>query len=106
MGEKTDGVNNDMPMPPKPPEGGTGESQSARLMKVDMDTLRNRVTNLLERMEPRVALIERVLLDAAMLDFNDKGQIVKAAPKIKEEPRKKRRYNRNVTKKVTREKRK
>lgn len=51
-----------------------------RLLKLDADATRNRVTNLLERMEPRVALIEEILLEAGMLTRNDKGQLVKTIP--------------------------
>ena len=51
-----------------------------RLFRLDMDATRNRVTNLLERMEPRVALIEEVLIEMGKLIRNDKGQLVKAVP--------------------------
>jgi hypothetical protein len=134
MAEKMDGLNNDMPMPPTAPEAWMGErhaedrfdklsgivmqrlsifeekmriaGEQAGLIVVDTNTTRTRVTNLLQRMEPRLALIERVLLDAGILEYNDKGQIVTTPPKDKEKSRKKRRYKRNVTAKVMQKKRK
>ena len=45
--------------------------EAASLAKLDADTTRNRVTNLLQRMEPRVALIEEVLIGAGMLERNE-----------------------------------
>ena len=51
-----------------------------RLFRLDMDATRNRVTNLLERMEPRVALVEEVLIEMGKLIRNDKGQLAKAVP--------------------------
>ena len=51
--------------------------EAASLAKLDAHTTRNRVTNLLQRMEPRVALIEEVLIGAGMLERNEKGELVK-----------------------------
>lgn len=79
-----------------------------RLIKIDTDTNRNRVTNLLQRTEPRIALIEEVLITAGLLMYNNKGEIVKTPPKedaaIKVRNKAKpKRNKRNVTR-VTRKK--
>ena len=63
--------------------------EAASLAKLDADTTRNRVTNLLQRMEPRVALTEEVLIAAGMLARNGKGEVVKAQP-VQKEPKRKR----------------
>lgn len=76
-------------------------SEKIRLIKTDDDTTRNRVTNLLQRTEPRIALLESVLIEAGFLAYNDKGEIVKAPPVEPVKPKKKKR---NVTRPVTKRK--
>ena len=48
----------------------------------DLDaTTKNRVTNLLQRTEPRIALIEEVLLEEGRVYRTDNGEIAKVPPK-------------------------
>ena len=86
-------------------------SERYRLFKLDSDSTRNMVLNLLQRCEPRISLIEETLIEVGLLMRNEKGEIVKSPKQSKEVPpspnklRRKRHVTRNVTS-VTRKKRK
>ena len=51
------------------------------ITKADIDTLRNRVTNVLERMDPRTTLLEKIALADGKLEYNENGALVEAKPK-------------------------
>ena len=52
--------------------------ENLKLLKTDEDTTRTRVTNLLQRTEPRIVLIEEVLIKAGLLMYDQSGAIVKS----------------------------